>query len=330
MAKGCDGVREDAIGGYFQLELRKGEHYHKDALKLNTARNSFEYILLARKYRKVYIPYYTCEVMLQPLEKNHIEHEFYSINIDFEPVETKTLKPDEAFLYTNYFGLKQDCVKRLSEVYGSQLIVDNAQAFYAPRIEGIDTFYSARKFFGVADGAYLYTDCLLNKEFQKDKSYMRMQHLLQRIDDGAEAGYKAFKVNDGGLDNQPIMKMSKLTESILSGVDYRVIAEIRKKNFKYLHSQLSETNKLTLTIDEDAVPMIYPYMTECGSFRQRLIDSKIFVAQYWPNVIDWCDYTSKEYYLSTHVLSLPIDQRYGIEEINRVVDVLCNMELKES
>lgn len=42
----------DAIGGYFELELRKGEHYHKDALRLNTARNCFEYILLARKYKK--------------------------------------------------------------------------------------------------------------------------------------------------------------------------------------------------------------------------------------------------------------------------------------
>ena len=46
-----------AIGGYFELELRSGERYHKDALCLNTARNCFEYILLARKYKKVYIPY---------------------------------------------------------------------------------------------------------------------------------------------------------------------------------------------------------------------------------------------------------------------------------
>lgn len=35
---------EKAIGGYFELELRKGEHYHKDALRLNTARNCFEYV----------------------------------------------------------------------------------------------------------------------------------------------------------------------------------------------------------------------------------------------------------------------------------------------
>ena len=35
---------EKAIGGYFELELRNGAHYHKDAIRLNTARNCFEYV----------------------------------------------------------------------------------------------------------------------------------------------------------------------------------------------------------------------------------------------------------------------------------------------
>ena len=46
----------EAIGGYFELELRKGGHYHKKALKLNTARNCFEYVLHVRHYCKVYLP----------------------------------------------------------------------------------------------------------------------------------------------------------------------------------------------------------------------------------------------------------------------------------
>ena len=35
----------EAIGGYFELELHKGEHYHKDAIRLNSGSNCFEYIL---------------------------------------------------------------------------------------------------------------------------------------------------------------------------------------------------------------------------------------------------------------------------------------------
>jgi len=42
----------NAIGGYFELEQRKGEHYHPKALRLNTARNCFVYIFRARGYKK--------------------------------------------------------------------------------------------------------------------------------------------------------------------------------------------------------------------------------------------------------------------------------------
>lgn len=31
------------LGGNFELELNQGEHYHKDALALNSARNYFKY-----------------------------------------------------------------------------------------------------------------------------------------------------------------------------------------------------------------------------------------------------------------------------------------------
>lgn len=87
-----------AIGGYPSLELREGEHFHKSALKLNTARNCFEYILRAKSYRKVYIPFYTCEAILEPLIKNNIEYVFYQIDNNFEPISLPVLKINEAFL----------------------------------------------------------------------------------------------------------------------------------------------------------------------------------------------------------------------------------------
>ncbi len=314
----------DAIGGYFQLELRKGEHYHKNAIRLNTARNCFEYILLARGYKKVYIPYYTCEVMLQPLIKNGVDYEFYTIDVNFEPTEIKHLKERETFLYTNYFGLKQSCVEKLSKIYNTQLIVDNAQAFYAPRINGIDTFYSPRKFFGVADGGYLYTDCLLEQNFRQDKSYMRMLHLLQRIDEGAEAGYKSFRASDDALDTQPIMKMSKLTEAILASIDYKSAALIRKNNFQYLHRYLSGSNELNICLKEDEVPMVYPYMVNDESLRKKLIDNRIFVAKYWPNVIEWCKNDTLEYDLTANIMAFPIDQRYEECQIFQITEILKN------
>lgn len=60
-----------------------------------------------------------------------------------------------------------------SEKY-SNLIVDNVQAFYTPPIKGLDTIYTCRKFFGVPDEAYLYTDCILTESIPYDKSYDRL------------------------------------------------------------------------------------------------------------------------------------------------------------
>lgn len=46
------------IGGFFELELHWREEYHAGAIKVNTGTNALEYILKARKYRKLYLPYY--------------------------------------------------------------------------------------------------------------------------------------------------------------------------------------------------------------------------------------------------------------------------------
>ena len=317
----------DAIGGYFELELRHGEHYHKDAIRLNTARNCFEYVLIARKYRKVYIPYYTCEVMLQPLRRQHVEYAFYSIDWNLEPIGTFRLEDGEAFLYTNYFGIKQDCVEKLAKVYGSRLIVDNAQAFYAPRIDGIDTFYSPRKFFGVPDGGYLYTDCRLEEELPQDTSYERMAHLLIRADKDAETGYSAFRENEDKLDNAPIMRMSKLTERLLSNIDYRFAAHMRRMNFEYLDSLMKSSNKLSLSVNPEEIPLVYPYLTECSHMlRSLLIDGSIYVATYWPNVLEWCNKEDAEHKLTGNVIPLPIDQRYGEEEIKRMLVIIQKKE----
>lgn len=311
----------DALGGYFSLELPMLEEYHKDALRLNTGRNCLEYILRARMYGKVYIPYYTCDVVLEPFKKLNIPYEFYHIDIHLEICDRITLKENEALLYTNYFGLKMRYVEQLAEKYGSRLIVDNTQAFYAKPLGGVDTFYTCRKFFGVADGAYLYTDNLLDEEFVQDESYDRMVHLLKRIDLSAEKGFADFRKVDDGLDNQPIRRMSKLTCRMMQSIDYEVVKKKRRENYQFLYEILDKDNILKLPFDEDAVPMVYPFLTSIKGIREKLIENKVFVARYWPNVLDWTTEDDIEYFLAYQMQPLPIDQRYG-EEIQFIVELM--------
>lgn len=312
-----------SIGGYLGLELRKGGHFHDSALKLNTARNCLEYILKIRKYSKVFIPFYNCDVVLEPLNKCNVLYEFYQINEKLEPIKDFFLKDNEAFLYTNYFGLKQDCVEKLATKYKSRLIVDNAQAFYAKPLPDIDTFYSARKFFGVSDGAYLYINKLLETPLKQDHSFNRMNHLLKRIDLSAEEGFTIYQMNDNLLNNNPILRMSNITAAILSSVEYELIKKIRRENFIYIHNKLSNSNLIQFEFDKTEVPMVYPYLIEGGNkLKKKLIEKKIYVATYWPNVLIQSKKDSYEYYLANNLVNIPIDQRYNDQDMRYIINII--------
>lgn len=303
------------------MELRQGMHYHSNALPLNTGRNCFEYILKLRGYKHVLLPYYTCEVMLEPLRKLGISYSFYAIDPGLEPATLPVLHDKEAFVYTNYYGLKQHAVEQLAKHYGPRLIVDNSQAFFAPRINGIDTFYTARKFFGVADGAYVYADTPLDIELPRDESCSRMSHLLTRIDTCAESGYGDYLLHEEQLCNQPIKSMSRLTEHILCSIDYEQVRQRRITNYMVLERALYGSNKLSLDASE-SVPMVYPYWTENGdTLRDELRQQRIYIAKYWKNVLDW-NSPALERSLANDLLALPVDQRYTPADIETIIPLI--------
>lgn len=103
-----------SIGGYFELELPYGNalYFGDDYIELNSARNCLEYLLKFEKFTKIYIPYYTCDAVLEPIKKLEISYEFYDIDDNLEPTfDYKTLKESDVFLYTNYFGVKDLFIK---------------------------------------------------------------------------------------------------------------------------------------------------------------------------------------------------------------------------
>ena len=67
--------------------------------------------------------------------------------------------------------------------------------------------------------------------------------------------------------------------------------------------------------------MIYPYLKKGNDkLRSSLISKKIFVANYWPNVSDWLrGKECYESYLQSNLIPLPIDQRYGLNELSVII-----------
>ena len=299
------------IGGYFSLECGNTPLYHKEGLWLNSGRNALRHIIRLCRIRKIYVPSYTCPVVKEALSKENCEIIFYPLNLDFTPAVTF---PDSAFvLYNNYFGVCGQLVRSMAERYPN-LIVDNAQSFYSSPL-GLASFYSPRKFFGLPDGGLAWCKTLDEVTYPADKeSDLRCSHLLARPLRGAAAGYGEFCKNDTSFDELEIMQMSSLTRCLMGNIDYERVRSIRLKNFQVLHQLLEPEKQWDLA--EDDVPMVYPYCTDAPDLREYLIKQHIFVATYWPGVSPDC------HYLQSHILPLPLDQRYDTDDMKYIAHII--------
>lgn len=314
------------IGGYFELQVdSKNNYLYPNLFHLNSGRNCLEYILTKRMYSKVYLPYFTCDAILQPILKLGLEYEFFDVNDKLEAIfDYSRLQLNEVVILTNYFGLKDKYIQSICEKI-KNVIVDNAQALFAKPIDGIDTFYSPRKFVGVADGGILSTKLDLNDNLEQSTSYNRMFHLLKRIDLSAQEAYADFQRAEKIIGTETIMKMSNLTKRILYSIDYKSIEIQRIENFNFLHKHLKSSNQLELINCSEEVPLVYPYkVKDSVIIRDILLKNKIFCAKYWPNVLEWCNASQNSYFLTDGILALPIDQRYNIENMLKIVKIIKN------
>ncbi len=311
------------IGGYFELELRRGREYYPDAIKLNSARNCLKYILMAQKPSKIHMPYYMQEGMMEKSIREMVELEFYNINERFELSRDISVKEDEKIVYNNYYASKDEYIKKLAKKYVGKLIVDNTHAFYSKPLQGIDTLYSlGSKYFGVPGGGYLFTTKKINKEFEQDYAHAKLNHMLGRVEKPASEFFDAFQESKRGRNNQEIKFMSKMAISILSSIDYESIKIIRERNFYYLHSFLKNINELELDFSSIEGPMVYPLLIINDNLRQTLINNKVYVPMFWKEILETKGANDFEKKISKYLLPLPIDQRYDITDMNAIVKII--------
>ena len=316
-----DTMRE--IGGYIEFETFRSDMLHDDGIKLNCGRNAFAYLIESRNIRKIWFPKMMCDSNDKVLSDYDLDVKYYSIGKDLR-AEDIALADDEWLYIVNYYGqLSDEEILSLKRKY-DRVIIDNAQAYFQTPADGIDTIYTCRKFFGVSDGALLYTDAKLDKEFPVDESFRRMDYLLGRFERTASEFYAEYASDNDRFFKEPIKRMSKLTENILHGIDYDFIRKRRTDNFGIYHEELASVNKLDLRIPDGA--FMYPFYTDGGvRIREKLKDMKIYIPTLWPNVAEKCSENETEYDLAKNILPLPCDHRYSHDDIKYVIEAIKNV-----
>ena len=318
--KGLQMNRE--IGGYIEL-AKPVPKLHSGALRLNSGRNCLAYLIEARGIGTVWLPDFLCASVSRVCAREGVAVKTYRINEGFEPnwADLDVLSGEYLYLVDYYGQLTDAIVERASTICGGKLIVDEAMGlFVAPR-PGIDTLYSPRKFLGIPDGGYLYTDAHVSRDVAEDESREHMSFLLGRVERPASEYYEDSKANNRRFVDEPVKRMSKLTRALIGAVGIEEVCRIRETNYAALAEALGCFNRLEL--ETSLGPMAYPFLVDDGpAVRSALANEGIYIPTLWPDVLENEEAGAMAKHYARDILPLPCDQRYGYGDMERIVKAL--------
>ena len=312
------------IGGYFEMEELMGQEYYPNLIPLNLGRTALKYLISNRRYKKIYLPYYICNSVIEACEKSGVEIKFYYIDKDMCPLLEREPENNACVYLVNYYGQTTDSQVREYQNKYKRIIMDYVHAFYQQPLKGIDTLYSCRKFFGLPDGAYLSSDIFEENSLPIDYSSTRMTHILGRYEKEGSQYYQTMLNNASSLREEPVKKMSRLTHNLLRGIDYSLVRKKREDNYSKLEEKLGRYNKKRFSKPKG--PMCFPFYVKGGELlRKRLVLNHIYIPVYWRDVMLRMSKSTVEYDYAENILALPCDQRYGTSEMEWMADKIIEL-----
>ncbi|MFN3808136.1 hypothetical protein [Asticcacaulis sp.] len=135
-----------------------------------------------------------------------------------------------------------------------------------------------------------------------------------------EHWFPLFQAREAGMDASPLA-MSADTLCALKTLDAEAEAIARKRNWAYLDTHLSAIG-LFPEREIDFVPLAYPIIVpDAGALSSHLARSRIWCARHWPNLPSPPSFEPAQT-LSRCCLSLPLDGRYDLKDMARIVDAV--------
>jgi hypothetical protein len=314
------------IGGFLGLEPTRSSSgpYHL-APALSTGRSCLRFIVETVRPRRVHVPFYVCDAVIEPLRAAAVECCFYPLDESLAPA----CLPDrvargELFLAVNYFGLMGRLVAGIGAGCRDRVVVDDSQGFFRQGTDGGWSFNSARKFFGVPDGAYLYGPGTSELRALPPAT-PTVAHLFLRLAGAGRRAYREFQRHEASLDGA-LLAMSRFTSRVMDEIDYARVAQLRRSNYRVLEELLRERNRLSLPLADGEVPLYYPFLAPTA-VRQALVRCGVFVPCLWAEVATRCGRGfAWERELAARLCPLPVDQRHDAEAMRvvaaRLLEVL--------
>lgn len=294
-----------------------------------------KYLQKENNINRILLPDYLCSSVLVPAKTLNLEYRFYPIGEALELDQDAFVKlydKGTAVLLINYYGLKDlsSQVAFIRELDKEAIIIeDDVQAFYEFKrdLNGVDfKFTSLRKTFAVPDGGLVKTNHslpLLNS-INTFGQYKAAAALLKSMREGNFNDHiylELFEKGESLIDSELEFGMSPIAKKLYSYVDEERAKVRRLNNAKYLLEQLAKLEiKPILPLTEDHVPLFIPIvLNNRNRVRKAMFKKEIFCPVHWPLE---GEELQRGRVMAEKELSLIIDQRYGVKDMDEIINVL--------
>lgn len=306
---------------------------------------------LAETNKRVLIPAYTCQTVITPFEEAGWQCEYYSIQKDLRIDVQSLLDAIEAYqpsllVVHPYFGmdLNKEEVHALNNIRekGVYIVLDLTQCLFSIAEKSFASFEVAsyRKWMPIPDGGYLInlSDSVQiaqpeseNDEFTEKEiaaMYLRDQYFGNEQQRTKGISIRLSKMADHLAESHITPhRMSKVAYNLLNSEDKEQNQKKRFANYSYLFNNVIDNQKVSKVCnsikDVTTAPLYFTiYVQDRQSLQRLLAQDSIYAPVIWPVEDERVLINEDVKYIYNHILAIPCDQRYNIDDMQRAVDII--------
>lgn len=308
-------------------------------LFLANARSGIFILVDLIKPSSVWMPSFLCPTMVDAIDQTKTNLEFYEVDCRLKVSSFKWIQKiqanDMVFLI-DYFGFPLPAnLAEMIKSQGGYVVEDACQALFSDHVGKCSDFvlFSPGKFLGIPDGGILASRCHLSLEAVTLKPIVQTSWWLKMLEasiarrefdrfGGERVWYQLFQ-QANACTPCGYYAMSDLSkELLLSCFDFTSIIKRRIENYRHLLSALSHI-ALFDSLPKGTVPLGFPIKAkQRDDIRANLFKTNIYPPLHWEIEGTVPHRFAESHLLASHILTLLCDQRYSINELDKITSMV--------
>ncbi|MFR3763074.1 MAG: hypothetical protein ACLTXS_08185 [[Clostridium] symbiosum] len=309
---------------------------------------SFVIKILQLSQKRILLPSYTCESVVNCFLNESCQLAFYDVNKELLPdVSDNVLLNCDAALVCDFWGFQSGTEALITRLKCLKKIViqDVTHSIFSDN--GINTSSDAwvgslRKWFAVPSGG---VSCIAKEYIKKydrelvnsyqDVDYVKIRQAAYELkknymetgvpklkNEYRELFYRAEDILDS---TTAIYDSDETSKSIICHYPLKELKEQRRKNFRWLLENFSWSKDIYPVFTElptGITPLFFPVYTRKRNIVQQFyLEKKIYMPIHWPKYSGITEQTyPKVQWVYEHILSIPCDQRYTEEDMQMICE----------